>query len=209
MDVKKALQTGDAVGLRLLLAEDPARANELVHWGRLCEIHTHPLHFVSDMLFDGTLARGKELPLIEALLAAGADCNYRAPNGETPLIGAASLGAEDVGLRLLEADAAPSALGGFKETALHWAALLGLNRLAARLIEKGSDVNLRDARYNSTPLGWALHGRFNPPAGNHGRHPEIVARLVAAGARPDPELLADEKLRADPVMLAALAGRRI
>lgn len=208
MDVKKAIQTGDAAGLRRLLIEDPARANELIHWGKVCEIHTHPLHFISDMLFDGTLPRGKEIALVEALLEAGADCNHRARNGETPLIGAASLGAEEVGLRLLEAGAAPNALGGFKETALHWAALLGLHRLTGRLIEKGSRVDLRDGRYNATPLGWAIHGRLNPPAGNQGHHPQVVAQLVAAGARPDPEFFSDQNLSSDAEMLAALEQKR-
>jgi ankyrin repeat protein len=56
-------------------------------------------------LFDGTLERGNEMPMIQALLAAGADCKFQTPNGETPLIGAASFGAEDFGLRLLDAGA--------------------------------------------------------------------------------------------------------
>ena len=86
MDIKTAIETGDATGLRSLLAEDLLRANQLIEWGKNCEIRTHPLHYVSDMLFDGTLQRGREMPLIEALLAAGADCNYQASNGETPLL---------------------------------------------------------------------------------------------------------------------------
>jgi ankyrin repeat protein len=183
MDIRTAIQTGDAVALHRLLVEDPARANQLVEWGKNCEIHTHPLHFVSDMLFAGTLPRGKETPLVEALLETGANYNHQAPNGETPLIGAASLGAEDVGLRLLDAGADPRARGGFKETALHWAAMLGLDRLVAALIAKGSDVSLKDAKYNSTPLGWAMHGRSNPSGpGAKGRFDEVIAMLTAAGA---------------------------
>ena len=166
MDMKTAIHTGDAATLRSLLAEEPARANELIEWGKNCENRTHPLHYVSDMLFGGALERGKEMPLIEALLEAGADCNHRASNGETPLIGAASLAAEDIGLRLLDAGARPDVTGAFGETALHWAAHLGLRRLVARLIEKGADVNLKDARYASTPLGWAIHGRFHSPPGS-------------------------------------------
>src|SRR5205823_2056928 len=107
MEVKEAIQAGDAAALRELLTQEPARANQLIEWGTTCEIRTHPLHYVSDMLFSGRLARGKELPLIDALLAAGAEVNHQAPNGETPLIGAASLHAEYVGLRLLEAGARP------------------------------------------------------------------------------------------------------
>lgn len=208
MDVKTAIRTGDTAALRGLLAEDSARANQCIEWGKTCEIRTHPLHYVSDILFEGTLERGKEMPLIEALLEAGADCNYQASNGETPLMGAASLGAEDVGLRLLNAGARSDVPGLFNATPLHWAANLGLERLVARLIEKGADVNRRDTKYDSSPVGWALHGRYSSPPGRCGHHHEVVALLVSAGARVDPKWLADEQVSADPAMLAALGGRR-
>src|SRR5260370_41983045 len=126
MDVKTAIRNGDAGDLHQLLREDSSRANALVHWGKC---RTHPLHYVSDMLFEGTLQRGKELPLVEALIQSGADLNFqRDGKPETPLIGAASLGAEEVGLRLLHAAARPEMRGLFGETALHWAARLGANR---------------------------------------------------------------------------------
>ena len=91
----------------------------------------------------------------------------------------------------------------FGETALHWAALLGENRLAAGLIP-GSDLNLRDEKYDSPPLGWAIHGCYNAPAGNQGRQREVAALLVRAGARVEPEWLESEEVRADAAMLAAL-----
>ena len=185
MDVKTAIQNGDAAALRQLLAEDSSRANELIRWGERKPCSTHPLHFISDMLFEGTLPQGKEIPLVDVLLDAGADLDFQrsredGKKGDTPLIGAASLGAEDVGLRLLAAGAKPDLRGLFGETALHWAALLGEDRLVAELI-RGSNVNLRDEKYNSPPLGWAIHGWCDPPAGNHGRQREVVALLVAAG----------------------------
>jgi hypothetical protein len=208
MDMRAAIQNGDAGALRRLLAEDASRANALIHWGVNKGILTHPLHYVSDMLFESTLTKGKELPLIEALIEVGADLNFQrdredGKKGDTPLIGAASLGAEDVGLRLLDAGARPELRGLFGETALHWAALLGEDRLAAGLIA-GSDVNLKDEKYHSSPLGWALHGWRNPPAGNHGRQREVAALLVSAGATVEPEWLESEEVRADASMLAAL-----
>src|SRR5581483_10146001 len=108
--------------------------------------------------------------------------------GETALIGAASLGAEDVGIRLVLAGARPEIRGMFGETALHWASMLGEDRLVARLIP-GSDLNLKDTKYNSPPLGWAIHGWCNPPAGNQGRQIEIVAQLIAAGGSVQPGML--------------------
>jgi hypothetical protein len=158
MDVKTAIETGDAEALRRLLAEVPTLANELIRWEKDCRITTHPLHYVSDMRFEGRMQRGKELPLIEALIQAGADVDFqRNGEGDTPLIGAASLGAEEVGLKLLDAGARPELHGLFGETALHWAALLGEDRLAGRLIEN-VDPNLKDEKYKSSSLGWAVHG---------------------------------------------------
>lgn len=204
MDVKTAIETGDAAALRRLLADVPARADELIRWGKDCRIATHPLHYVSDMRFEGRLQSGKELPLMEALIQAGADVDFqRNGEGDTPLIGAASLGAEEVGLRLLNAGAKPGLRGLFGETALHWAALLGEDRLAGRLIES-VDPNLKDKKYKSSSLGWAVHGWCNPPAGNHGRQLEVVRLLVAAGATVEPEWMESEKIASSPAMLAAL-----
>lgn len=204
MDVKTAIETGDDTALRQLLDEAPARANELIRWGKDCRIATHPLHYISDMLFEGKLAQGRELPLLEPLIAAGANVDFQQDGkGDTPLIGAASLGAEEIGLRLLDAGARPELRGMFGETALHWAALLGEHRLAERLIG-ALDPNLKDEKYKSSSLGWAIHGWCNPPAGNHGRQLEVVKLLVAAGARVEPEWLQSEKAASNPEMLAAL-----
>jgi hypothetical protein len=207
-DIKTAIQTGDAETLRHLLTADPSRANALIRWGKYDCILTHPLHYVSDMLFQGTLQRGMELPLIEARIHAGADLDFQKERedgrkGDTPLIGAASLAAEDVGLKLLEAGARPELRGMFAETALHWAAMLGEYRLVERLIP-GSDLNLKDEKYHSPPLGWAIHGCYNAPAGNQARQREVAALLVKAGATVEPEWLESEEVRGDASMLAAL-----
>lgn len=208
LTVKTAIEIGDAEGLESLLAEDASRANALVRWGKNDSNLTHPLHYVSDMLFEGKLQRGKELPLIEALIKAGADVDFQsAAKTDTPLIGAASLGAEDVGLALLRAGARPELTGIFGEKALHWAAHLGEIRLAPRLIEAGN-LNARDGKFDGTPLDWAIHGRMdargNPPPGNLGRQCEVAAMLVEAGAEVEPRMLASEAVQADPAMLAAL-----
>jgi uncharacterized protein len=213
MDMKTAIRNGDADTLRRLLIEDSSRGNELLRWGENDCILTHPLHYVSDMLFEGTLQKGKELPLVEALVQAGADLDFQrnredGKKSDTPLIGAASLAAEEVGLRLLDAGARPELRGFFGEIALHWAALLGEHRLAERLIS-GSDLDLKDEKYNSTPLGWAVYGRYNPPTGNQGKQCEVAALLVSEGATVEPEWLESEQVRADTAMLAALRAGTI
>lgn len=206
--VKSAIESGDVRVLRALLSEDSLQANRLIEWGQNREIHTHPLHYVSDMLFGRTLELGKEIPLIDALLDAGADPNHRAAsNGETPLMGAASLDAEDVGLRLLDAGAVPDAPED--PAPLHWAAHEGLDRLVSRLIEKGADVNRVETRFSSTPLGWAIHGRFNsrprtPPA----NHIRVVEDLISAGAQVRTEWLRDDQVRSDSALLAALSCKK-
>jgi hypothetical protein len=112
MDVKTAIQNGDAGALRELLSEDSSRANELIERGNN-KCLTHPLHSISDMLFDGTLQKGKEPRIVEALIQAGADLNFnKNGKGETPLMGAASLGAEDVGLCFV---------GRWRQTRTAWA----------------------------------------------------------------------------------------
>jgi uncharacterized protein len=213
MDMKTAIRNGDADSLRRLLIEDPSHSNELIRWGENDCVLTHPLHYVSDMLFEGALQKGKELPLVEALVQAGADLDFQrnredGKKSDTPLIGAASLAAEEVGLRLLDAGARPELRGFFGEIALHWAALLGEHRLAERLIS-GSDLDLKDEKYNSTPLGWAVHGRYNPPTGNQGKQCEVAALLVSEGATVEPEWLESEQVRADTAMLAALRAGTI
>ena len=204
MDIKSVIETGNADALRNLLADDPSRANALIRWGENDRIQTHPLHYVSDMLFQNILEKGRGLPIVEALIQAGADVDFQPKeNVDTPLIGAASLSAEDVGLRLLDAGANAQLRGIFGETALHWAAMLGEDRLVGSLIEC-SDLNLKDEKYNSPPLGWAIYGCFNPPKGDQGRQRQVAALLVAAGARVEPEWLESVQVLADPAMLAAL-----
>jgi hypothetical protein len=207
MNIKAAIRKGDAATLRSLLAEDALHANALLRWGENRRNFTHPLHYVADMLFEGTLKRGSELPLIDALIDAGADLDFqRNGKGDTPLIGAASLAAEDVGLRLIDAGANPRLLGIFGETALHWAALLGEVRLAQRLIPI-SDIDLQDEKYSSPPLGWAIHGSYDPPGGTQGRQHEVATFLVAAGAAVEHAWLRSDNVQADPEMLAILTKR--
>lgn len=208
MDVKAAIRNGDAAALRSLLTEDASGANALIHWGKDDCIRTHPLHFVSDMIFEGMLEESQALPVIDALIEAGADLNFQSRRDDgraidTPLIGAASLGAEYVGIRLLIAGARPDLRGLFGETALHWAALFGEDRLVAKLIP-GSDINLKDEKYNSPPLGWAIHGCYDPPSEKYRKHHEVASLLVGAGATIEPQWLESEQVLGDAAMLAAL-----
>jgi hypothetical protein len=95
------------------------------------------------------------------------------------------------------------------ETGLHWAAYGGHADIVKLLLKHKAPVDIKDKRYGSTPLGWALYGWCYPaPEARRARHHEIVARLVAAGAGPAKDLdrLQVKKLRADARMRAALRG---
>lgn len=82
------------------------------------------------------------------------------------------------------------------------------------LLEHKAPVDVKEESLGGTPLGWALYA-WGEAAREGGAYYEVVALLVAAGAKVDhPEWLADpdrgmplvEMARADPRMLAALRG---
>ena len=165
MDVKTAIETADSEALRRLLGEDLSRADQLIRWGDPNICLTHPLHYISDLIFQRTLSKDSVILLVDVLIEAGADVDFQTvrddgKKSDTPLIGAASLGAEEVGVRLIEAGARRELRGLFGETALHWAAMLGEDRLTAKLIEGVHPdlLTLKDEKYHSPPLGWAIHG---------------------------------------------------
>jgi ankyrin repeat protein len=47
-------------------------------------------------------------------------------------------------------------------TGLHWAAYGGHALIARLLLDRGAPIDVRDDRYDGTPLDWALHGRQTP-----------------------------------------------
>ena len=59
---------------------------------------------------------------------------------------------------LLDHGAAIDAKGVFGATALHWAAINGHRDVVELLVTRGASLEIRDARFNSTPEGWALEG---------------------------------------------------
>ncbi|MEE2637544.1 MAG: ankyrin repeat domain-containing protein [Acidobacteriota bacterium] len=100
--------------------------------------------------------------IIRALLAAGADQHLTTADGTTPFMVAAGLGratytprepralrapsAEEAVAVLLEAGANLNAVNEADFTALHGAAMRGLNEVVEYLVAKGADINARDFR---------------------------------------------------------------
>jgi hypothetical protein len=180
MTIQTAIDSGDVEELNRALASFPGSANELIRWGPGGKNVTHPLHYVSDKVFEKAISERVALRLVDALLKAGSDVNHK--QNETALHAAASLGTEDIGLRLIDAGAHPDVLGSFGETPLHWAAHQGQARLVARLLAAGAMTDIEDTRYRATPLGWARHGLTNSLAGSRSGYADVIALLGRPGA---------------------------
>jgi ankyrin repeat protein len=102
------------------------------------------------------------------------------------------------------------------ETGLHWAAYGGHADIVSLLLERGAPVDAKDKRHDGTPLGWALYGwGTSPDRAERRGYYEVVALLVRAGAKLDPQWYEDDvdrqraakKMQSDPRMLAALRGQ--
>lgn len=182
--VRDAIEAGDSAALAELVAERKERATDPVTWGPDDKNVVPPLHFVCDAKFRRLVTDGQALALAEVLLAAGVDANLAyARSGDTFLIAAASLGAEKVGLRLLEAGAAVEPRGLFGATALHWAANMGLPILAEALVAGGAGVEVRDTKYHCTPIEWGIHAWREGTQGDRRRLPDVARLLLRHGAR--------------------------
>jgi hypothetical protein len=93
------------------------------------------------------------------------------------------------------------------QTGLHWAASNAHVDTVKLLLERQAPIDAKDETWGNTPLGWTLHAWRDRPSGDtRDRYYEVVALLVAAGATVKPAWLADEDVRADPRMLAALGA---
>jgi ankyrin repeat protein len=67
-------------------------------------------------------------------------------------------------------------------TPLHWAAFHGNVEMAKVVLHYGPPLEARDADFNSTPLGWAIHGSENGWNRETGDYAATVEALIAAGA---------------------------
>jgi len=177
----------DLEGIRTALTANPQLANEGVALninGKINPANGHPLHRICDAVFANKITDRQAIEIAKIFLVAGANIDgFMAQNDlNTPLIAAASLHAEQLGLFYIEKGAnifyAPPSDGG---TALHWAAFCGKDKLVEKLIEKGANVNQPDTNYQSTPIGWAIHVLESGETNNLHNQLTCIKLLLKAG----------------------------
>ena len=177
---RRLIEQGDVDGVRRALERDPTLANRTIHWHLNQDNQTDPLHYVCDCVGQGWLTNGREGEIAELLLAHGAAIEGN-EGRESPLIGAASLGADKVAAVLIEAGAELEATTLYQSRALHWAAWTGLSKAVEQLVAHGAELEVKDAEFGATPLYWAVHGYG--PHGPEKKDQVGAARiLLAAGA---------------------------
>jgi len=184
IDIRKLMDTLDYSGLQKALAQYPGLANQGIPYDENNTTLAHPLHRICDGVSNGTYMVGQGVMLANILLDHGADINGGdlVLQRDTPLIAAASLSAEKLGIVYVDHGANIHHAGTHGGTALHWAAWTGQDKLVDRLIRAGADIHKTCIDFKSTPLYWGVHGyKFN---GGKNRHHQIecVRLLLAAGA---------------------------
>ena len=74
-------------------------------------------------------------------------------------------------------------VGQHQATPLHWAAFHGNAEMAREILRYNPPLEQTDADFNSTPLGWAIHGSENGWYCETGNYPATVEALLNAGAK--------------------------
>jgi len=193
----RMLEVGDVQGLRSALSADPELANQTIRWYLNQPNEADPLHYISDCVCAGTLTNGTEGEIAKLLLSHGASINGT-QGRESPLIAAASLGAERVATVLIEAGAELESTAVFGARALHWAAWTGASATVRLLIERGARIEEKCSEFGATPLFWAVHG-YGPQGAAEKKDQVGAARaLIEAGAQ-----VATSNKQGEPALVAA------
>lgn len=182
--VKKLIEQKDTRGLQQLLAGDPDLANEgiTIPYDIQCQVKAHPLHRLCDAVFAGKMTDDEAISLAEILLQYGANIDGNKVDG-TPLLAAASLHAEQLGIFYIDHGADINfTYRNDKASALHWAAFCGRDRLVDKLINSNAVLDEPDISYQCTPLGWAAHCLMSNDRGNKRNQSACIKLLLRAGA---------------------------
>ena len=84
---------------------------------------------------------------------------------------------------MLSAGLPIDARGQHQGTALHWAGFHGNLEMAEAILRYHPPLELKDADFDGTPLGWAIHGSEHGWHCKTGNYAATVEALLKAGAR--------------------------
>ncbi|WP_373497420.1 ankyrin repeat domain-containing protein [Aquiflexum sp.] len=153
--VKTLIEHKDFDKLKQLLSHNPNLVNEgiTIPYDLFCRTKAHPLHRICDGVFAGKITDNEAVNLAKILLTCGADIDGdKARDGGTPLLAAASLHAEQVGIFYIDNGADVHHIyKGDGASALHWASFCGLDKLVSRLIKANAEIDVQDSEHISTP----------------------------------------------------------
>ncbi len=184
--IKKLIERKDFAGLQQRLAAEPNLANKgiTIPFDFLCKAKAHPLHRICDGVFSAKITAGESVKLAKIFLANGANIDGDKIKKEgTPLLAAASLRAEQVGMLYIEKGA--DVHYTYKNdgvSALHWAAYCGQAKLVDKLIKANASIDTPDNTYNSTPLGWAVQCLQTNKNRKEDQHLDCIKLLLKSGA---------------------------
>ncbi len=184
MQIKSLIDNKDYQGIQQALSDHPALANEGIPYDEVNTTKAHPLHRLCDGVFSKKYTEEESIKMAKLFLEHGANIN----GGElilkqdTPLIAAASLFADGLAIFYLDNGAALGHAGCHGGTALHWAAWCGRNKVVARLVQEGAEINKLCIDFKATPLFWAVHGLKNGHITEGQDYIACVRTLIEAGA---------------------------
>jgi len=122
--------------------------------------------------------------LVRSILAQHPDVINRLTAGELRHPAHAARNNRTAAVRLLLTAGLPvDARGQHEGTPLHWAAFHGNATMVRDILAHHPPLELRDADFKSTPLGWAIHGSSNGWHARTGDYPAVVTLLLNAGAQ--------------------------
>ena len=84
---------------------------------------------------------------------------------------------------MLEAGLPVNAVGQHRATPLHWAAFHGNAEMAGDILRYDPPLEVTDADFNATPLGWAIYGSEHGWYCRTGNYAATVERLLQAGVK--------------------------
>jgi hypothetical protein len=136
-------------------------------------------------------------PLARALHAAHPEAVDSLPEGDRRLPAHAARNNNTRALcLLLEIGLPVDARGQHGGMPLHWAAFHGNAEMTRFILRFGPPLEAKDDEFQSTPMGWALHGSENGWHSRTGDYAATVAALIEAGARLPDAVSGSEAARA-------------